>query len=1107
MTFRLTTKLILVAFGLILLAATLGGYGLGRIRIEELVGKEQQTLSAEAELAAKQLTADLQHLRQDTLFLSTVAPIQGIVRARAADGIDPTTRISEEEWRQRLTMLFEAMLKYRPDYFQIRFIGVADNGKELVRVERNGSRIVVTAKQELQSKGDRYYVGDTMALPPGQVYMSPIDLNREHGQIEVPHIPTMRVATPIYSPEGEPFGMVIINVNMGAALDRIANTIQPPLQVYVVNNKGDYLLHPDRSRTFGFDLGNAYRIQDDFPILNQVFQPDLDAEQRPLRQPARNGIPGSLLHYLKVATDPIDPSRHLAIVVGINNSDIAKEQRALLTQHLIFAVVITITAMIVTLWLLRRVTAPLARLTAVARQISAGNYSADLKPSAEPEINALNHALGTMADAIADREHRLHEANEALEQRVAERTAELRTSEANLATAQRIANLGSWDWDIVNGSLHWSDEIYRIFGLLPREFSATYEAFLERIHPNDRTQVTNAVNEALAKRKPYAIEHRILRSDGEERVVFEQGEVKFHDDGTPCYMHGTVLDITERKRDEERIRLLAGVFEHSLEGMLITDAKQNIMAVNRSFTRLTGYLPDEVIGKKPKLLGSGWHDKEYYEQLWRSLTEHGVWKGELRDRRKNGELYVEWLTIIAVKNDKDEVINYIGMFEDVTQEKEAEERIAHLAYHDTLTDLANRRLFEDRLEQALRHAHRALTHTALLFVDLDRFKPINDTLGHKAGDLLLKEVARRLSSCVRDSDTAARLGGDEFAVILHSVDQNQATHTAQRILDALSHVFRIEQHDIFIGASIGIAIYPSDGVDVTTLVKHADIAMYQAKQAGRNTHRFFKPEMNIGALERLQLENDLRRAIEQQEFELYYQPQVDIASGRIVGAEALVRWHHPERGLLTPAAFIRTCEETGLIVPLGEWVLEQACRQTVDWQAQLPEGFRVAVNLSARQFQPQVLDTVRTTLERTGASPHTLELELTESMVMQDPDIAIGLLRSMADLGILLAIDDFGTGYSSLSHLKRFPLHKLKVDRSFVQDIPGDANDAAITIATIALGRSLNMAVIAEGVETSEQLAFLRQHGCDQYQGYYCSHPVPATEFLKLLAKKHCIDA
>jgi len=683
----------------------------------------------------------------------------------------------------------------------------------------------------------------------------------------------------------------------------------------------------------------------------------------------------------------------------------------------------------------------------------------------------------------------------------------LRASEASLANAQRIARLGSWDWDITNGTLHWSDEIYRIFGLLPQEFSATYEAFLERVHPDDRDEVINAVNAALANHAPYSIEHRIVLPDGEERIGGVVGQVKAGDDDKPSHMSGTVLDVTERKRSEERIRLLASVFEHGQEGILITDADQNIVAVNRSFTRLTGYEPHEAIGNTPKMLRSGWQDGEFYREMWRSLTETGAWKGELRDRRKNGELYVEWLTILAVTNDKGEVTNYIGMFEDITQEKEAEERIAHLAYHDTLTDLANRRLFEDRLEQALRHAHRASTSTALLYVDLDRFKPINDTFGHKAGDLLLKEVAQRLRGCVRDSDTVARLGGDEFALILHGVAQNQATLTAQRVIDALARAFQIDHHDVFIGASIGIGLYPSDGVDATSLIKHADIAMYQAKQAGRNTYRFFKPEMNIGALERLQLENDLRRAIELQEFELYYQPQVDIATGTIVGAEALIRWHHPERGLIAPATFIRICEETGLIVPIGVWVLEQACRQAVAWQSTAPNGFRVAINLSARQFQPQIVDTVRDTLQRTGATPQMLELELTESMVMQDPDAAIELLHAMAELGIRLAIDDFGTGYSSLSYLKRFPLHKLKVDRSFVQDIPADSNDAAITAATIALAHSLNLAVIAEGVETSEQLAFLRRHDCDQFQGYYCSHPVPADEFRKLLAKERCIDA
>ncbi|WP_169262196.1 putative bifunctional diguanylate cyclase/phosphodiesterase [Aromatoleum diolicum] len=552
----------------------------------------------------------------------------------------------------------------------------------------------------------------------------------------------------------------------------------------------------------------------------------------------------------------------------------------------------------------------------------------------------------------------------------------------------------------------------------------------------------------------------------------------------------------------QRLHMAASVFERSIEGIVITDPEQRVIEVNRAFTEITGYTPEESIGNTPRLLSSGWHDEAFYRAMWDAVREQGYWQGEVTNRRKTGEAYRQWLTLCADYNDHREVVYYIGMFYDITEKRLSEERIARLAYYDALTGLANRRLFEDRLENAVLLARRNGTSLAVLFIDLDRFKPVNDSLGHKAGDTLLKQVAARLSGIVRDCDTTARLGGDEFAMLLggESYERRQVTAAvAQRILDALSAPFMIENREIATGASIGISFYPTDGATPEILIKHADVAMYQAKRSGRGRYRFFLPEMNAGALERLSLEESLRHALERDEFELHFQPKVCTASGTLTGAEALLRWRHPARGLVPPAEFIPIAEETGLIVPIGAWVLEQACRQVMEWAQRVPSGFRISVNLSVRQLQGDVDETVREVLAATGADPSKIELELTESMLMGDTERAIALMDTLAGFGVQLALDDFGTGYSSLAYLKRFPIHKLKIDRSFVSDLPGDRGAIAIVQATIALAHSLGLTVVAEGVETAGQLEFLREAGCGECQGYLFGPPVPAAQFATML--------
>jgi diguanylate cyclase (GGDEF)-like protein/PAS domain S-box-containing protein len=591
---------------------------------------------------------------------------------------------------------------------------------------------------------------------------------------------------------------------------------------------------------------------------------------------------------------------------------------------------------------------------------------------------------------------------------------------------------------------------------------------------------------------PYEKEY--VRKDGTTIDVRLTGTLYEGEDGEKLIL-SVVEDISDRKRAEAELRLMANIFEHSGEAILISDRDNRIVAVNPAFTRLTGYAAEEVIGRNPSILASGRSTPEEYAQMWQALREHGLWHGEVWDRRKDGGTYPKWLTIATLKNADGEVTHYIGSFTDISERKTAEEQIRHLAHHDTLTGLSNRFHLQGRLEQALATARRDERPLAVIFLDLDRFKIINDTLGHQVGDHLLIAVAHRLRASVRDSDIVARLGGDEFVVVLTDVEAAGAQQVADKILRSLATAYNVGAHRLHSTPSLGIAMFPQDGDSVEALMKNADTAMYHAKTAGRNNAQFFTAAMNEEASTRLALENSLRQAVARNEFELHYQPQVELASGRVIGVEALVRWHHPERGLLSPLTFIPLAEETGLIVPLGAWVLGQALRQLAAWHAAGIDGLRMAVNLSAHQLRsPTFVSSVAAAIETTGIPPERLELEITESVAMADPQATIELLGQLRRMGIDLAIDDFGTGYSSLSYLKLLPIQRLKLDRSFVMDIEHDPNDAAICSATIALAHSLGLGVIAEGVETEAQRDYLARLGCDNVQGYLFSRPLPAAE-------------
>ncbi|GGC02546.1 EAL domain-containing protein [Pseudoduganella buxea] len=557
-------------------------------------------------------------------------------------------------------------------------------------------------------------------------------------------------------------------------------------------------------------------------------------------------------------------------------------------------------------------------------------------------------------------------------------------------------------------------------------------------------------------------------------------------------------DVTERKEAEEKLRLSATVLEHIGDAVMVVDAGGTIVAVNPAFTQITGYTEGEALGHDLGLTRSSRHDDTPGPRLWGELVESGYWRGELWCVRKNGEEFLEELTLTAVRDAAGTVTHYVGVFSDITQLKQSQDKLDHMAHHDPLTQLPNRSLFNDRLQHAIDRAGRAGEQLALLFIDLDRFKNVNDTLGHHVGDELLQQVARALASHLREGDTLARLGGDEFVVLLEDIDgQYGASLVAQKLVEMFEQPFLVAGHELFVTCSAGVSLYPADAADLNILIRNADVAMYQAKARGRNGYRFYAPEMSGEGVARLHLETYLRRSIEKDEIFLHYQPQVEIDTGRLTGVEALVRWNHPELGLVPPFRFIPLAEDTGFINQLGQWVLHEACRQMVRWQEAGLEVPKIAVNLSVRQFERgTIVGMVGEILRETGLAPHRLQLEVTESVIMNTGD-ALAFINDLHAIGVSLAIDDFGTGYSSLAYLKQMPVQTLKIDRSFIKDISTDANDEAIVIAIIQLGKSMNLSVIAEGVETEQQAAFLARHGCNLAQGYYYSRPVTPDDILQ----------
>ncbi|MGB1237659.1 MAG: bifunctional diguanylate cyclase/phosphodiesterase [Pseudomonadales bacterium] len=553
----------------------------------------------------------------------------------------------------------------------------------------------------------------------------------------------------------------------------------------------------------------------------------------------------------------------------------------------------------------------------------------------------------------------------------------------------------------------------------------------------------------------------------------------------------------ELERNAYQLQIAAQVFQSANEGILVTDPARNIIAVNPACIQTTGYSEQELLGKNPSMLSSEHQDNKFYEEMWDKINRHGQWKGELWNQRKNGEIYPEWLSISSSVDEHGQVVNYVATFSDVSERKKNEQRLRYLADYDPLTELANRRLLADRVHEVISFCQRNQQQQfALMLIDLDRFKNINDSLGHNIGDRVLQQIAKRLSATVRASDTISRLGGDEFIILVnHHKAETASARLAGRILRELSHPLHIEDHDLVVTPSIGIALYPDNGEGFDSLLKNADAALHHAKAQGRNNYQYFTDDMNDRASQKLSIERGLRQALNNREFELYYQAQYELGSGKLCGCEALLRWRNPQEGMIAPDIFIPVAEETGLIRPIGQWVLEQACKQAKRWQEQGIPPIAIAVNFSSYQFRKDIVQSIVQCTETIGLDPHWLVIEVTESALMQDPNFTRQALSELRERGFKIALDDFGTGYSSLAYLKRFPIDKLKIDRTFIDGLPRDQDDSVITRSIIDVARNLNMTTIAEGVETDEQHAFLTQIGCQQMQGYLKAKPLPAETF------------
>lgn len=947
---------------------------------------------------------------------------------------------------QVLEKHFAAFLQASGGYAQLRWIDA--DGWERLRLDYAGGEIRPLAADELQFKGGRYYFREASLLPPGSVYLSKFDLNIEHGEIVRPLQPVIRVAWPLFGPGGARLGILVLNRDMQAYLDSLSALISDQ-RLMLLDAQGYWLKSPLKDDEWGQSLQQpelrfGVRYPDAWQQISAAPAGQFEDDQ-------------GLWSYRRVTAemDGYSQAEPVFPVLFVVSQVSAEELLSIRLQAMYPILLIWGVFLTYIFWF------SLNRARAVSERL---HVTQQLRHTATFQKATLNSSKFSII--TTDMEGTILSFNLAAERLLGYRAEEM---------------IGRHTPELIHDKAEIETRAQELTRKLGRSVKPGFEVFVAE--PNDEREWT------------------YICKDGSRFPAMLSVTPLFDTIWGQIGYLGIAVDISARKRAEQALKLADQAIANTGEGIVITDSYGVIIKVNPAYCRMTNQLAEQLIGKKVYRMHIGHRDKDFYRAMFQQIKLTGAWEGEILDRRQDGSLFPVWLNVNAIRNGHDEVCHYVGVLMDISQQKANEEKLTQMAFYDALTGLPNRLLFRERLNREIRTARRKQQGFCIFFIDLDRFKWVNDNWGHDVGDLLLMQVSERISSVLRQSDSLCRLGGDEFTLILPEQEQLAAIDkVAGKILELMQEKFVLNQHTAFISASIGIASYPRDGLNFETLTRHADMAMYEAKQSGRGTYCFFTAEMNLKNAWRMEIETGLRRAIAEQRFELHYQAKLDLRSNRVLGMEALIRWRHSEQGLILPADFIPVAEDNGLIVPIGYWVLETACRQNKCW---LDNGLqlRVAVNLSARQFQSESLvENIQAILAKTGLPPEYLELEITESVIMRDEQKAVIIIERLKAIGLHLSIDDFGTGYSSLSYLRRFALDTLKIDRSFIQSMLSCGGDATIISAIITMAKTLGLQVVAEGVENDSQLQLLKTQGCDQVQGYYIGHPLEVEAFEQLLA-------
>ena len=1027
--------------------------------------------------------------RSNLLTLRDSPPVQGMLRA-----LDGGGDAAVESWRTQLEATFSAFANNHPQYLQL--IYADELGNELARVQRTGSSIRTIPKNELLRNEPSPSATEALKQPPGRIVTSDVHLLREHGKLVEPHMPVLQFFTPVYSIGSRVRGTIAITSSTDFIF-REVKTGEDAIRRGISNEQGYFIKHADPSKAFGFDLGFDYRIRDEEPNFDASAMQNQDTLTR--YDPSDKEMDG----YQKIFFDPADHSRYWLLSVNIPEALVFAEVDAATHAMLLTGAIIGLLSASLILWLVsRKIVTPVVKLAQAAALMQRGDMSIRVdETSVRDEFHTL---YATINDFAASQQQYA----ERLQHEISQAKNDLAETEAWNRLILDSVGEGIYGLDL-DGNLTFINPAacrmlgYEIGELLDRPLHTLIlpKGADGTAYPRERCPMFATVNDGRTHR---VIDEIFRRKDGSSFPV-SYTSTCIRKEGA---LLGAVIafsDTTERQQIEEELRLASLVLQNSSEGVLITDADNNIVAANPAFSSITGYSLEEVKGKNPKIFSSGRHDQAFYQAMWNSINITGQWQGEIWDRQKSGEIHANRMAINTIRNIDGSVHRYVLLFSDITEKKLSEELIWKQANFDTLTGLPNRRMFRDRLLQGVKKSDRTSLPLALLLIDLDQFKEVNYTLGHDVGDILLQEAARRFLACMRESDTVARLGGDEFAVILGDLtDTGHVDDVAQKIIDRLAQPFYLGSEVIYASASIGITLYPNDASDLDALMKNADQAMYVAKNRGRNRYSYFTQSLQEAAQTRLRLTNDLRGALAGGQFRVYYQPVVDLSTERIHKAEALLRWEHPERGMVNPMEFIPLAEDSGLINEIGDWVFRESARWAKHWSQKFCADFQVSVNMSPVQFRAEgkgFADKWLHHLQELQLPGKNMVIEITEGLLLNAESGIVDKLLVFRDAGIQVAIDDFGTGYSSLSYLKKFDIDYLKIDQSFVRNLATDPNDMALSEAIIVMAHKLGLKVIAEGVELEGQSDMLADAGCDFAQGYLFSRPVPPEQFEKLLQR------